>query len=468
MVDTKKIKSIKEQILEKIKPSKEEQAKLTEFLRELLTVAKLKSGKDAVVCGSIGKGDWHSGNHDIDLFILFPKKTKREDLESDGLLYGKQIASELKGEAVMKFAEHPYIKAEVQDYDIDIVPAYRIKVGEKIISAVDRSPLHLNYILSKFNNKLRDETRLLKQFMRGIGVYGSDVKTEGFSGYACELLILNYESFEKVLKAASKWNAIQCIQLKGKVNKKRLTKKFPDEPLIIVDPVDKNRNVTSIVSPENFMYFIKKSKDFLEEPDASYFEESDLEQMNSIQLEALKNRQSKFFALQIERPRDILDDTLYPQLRRAMRRIVSVLKDNEFVVMRSMLSEETESRIYMIFEMEVWSLPAIKKMEGPFIEAKKNVKDFLKKYKDEKKLVPYVEGKVWHVDKPRESRDAIEAAREFLSQEIEELTKQGIPKKIAEPMFQAKLLEHDEFWSILKQNKTISDLIRRKYFESSA
>ena len=467
MVNTKKIKSIKDQILEKIKPSEEEQAKLTKFLRELITTAKLKSGKDAVVCGSIGKGVWHAGNHDIDLFILFPKSTKRDVLEDDGLLYGKQITAEMKGEAVMKFAEHPYIKAVIQDYDIDIVPAYRIKIGEKIISAVDRSPLHLQYILNKFNDKLRDETRLLKQFMRGIGVYGSDVKTEGFSGYACELLVLNYGSFEKVLKAAVKWNPIQVLQLKGKPNKKRLTKKFP-EPLIIVDPVDKNRNVTSIVSPEKLIYFIKKAKTFLEQPDASYFEESTPIPMNSEQIETVKQRKTKFFALQIEKAKDIVDDTLYPQLRRAMRRIVSVLKDNEFIVMNTFLSEETEGRIYMIFEMEIWSLPSIKKMMGPFIEANKNVKDFLAKYPPEKGFVPYVEGKIWYVDKIRESLDAVEAIRDFLSQEIEELNKQGIPKKIAESMFQARLLEHDDFWSVLKQNKAISDLLRRKYFESMA
>ncbi|MAH42407.1 CCA tRNA nucleotidyltransferase [archaeon] len=467
VTEAKKIKLVKQQILEKISPSKEEEAKLKKFLRELLTVSKLKSGKDAVVCGSIGKGDWHAGNHDIDLFILFPKSTKRDVLEDDGLLYGKQIAAEMKGEAVMKFAEHPYIKAVIQDYDVDIVPAYRIKVGEKIISAVDRSPLHLQYILKKFNDKLRDETRLLKQFMRGIGVYGSDVKTEGFSGYACELLVLNYGSFEKVLKAAVKWNPIQVLQLKGKPNKKRLLKKFP-EPLIIIDPVDKNRNVTSIVSPERMIYFIKKSKNFLEQPDANYFEEAEPVTMDNEQMKTVKLRKTKFFSLQIERNRDIVDDTLYPQLRRAMRRIASVLKDNEFIVMNTLLSEETEGRIYMIFEMEVWELPAIKKMMGPFIEAKKNVKDFLAKYPPEKGFVPYIEGKIWHVDKIRENRDAVEAVRDFLTQDIEELNKQGIPKKIAESMFQARLLEHDDFWTILKENKTLSDLVRRKFFESMA
>ena len=164
----------------------------------------------------------------------------------------------------------------------------------------------------------------------------------------------------------------------------------------------------------------------------------------------------------------MLDDTLYPQLHRAMRRIASVLKDAEFVVMRSMLSEAIESRIYMVLEMEVWSLPSVKKMEGPYIEAKKNVKDFLKKYKEEKKLIPYVEGKVWHVDKPRENRDAIECVRSFLSQELSELAAQGIPKKIADVMFRAKLLEHDDFWSVLRSNAGLSDLLRQKYFESAA
>lgn len=463
--DTAKIARIKKEALAQVKPSAEEESKLRKFLRDLLTVAKVRSVKDVVICGSIGKGDWHSGNHDIDLFILFPKKTKREQLEDDGLLYGKQIAKEMHGTAVMKFAEHPYIKATIEGYDIDIVPAYKIKPGEKIISAVDRSPLHLQYIMKHFDEKLRDETRLLKQFMRAISVYGSDVKTEGFSGYSCELLVLKYGSFENVLKAAAKWHAQQVVVLKGKTGK-NILKQFQDQPLIIIDPVDKDRNVTTIVSPENFIYFIKKANDFLKEPSISYFTEQPLQPLTEQQTYSLQERKTKFFALEIDRPKDALDDTLYPQLRRTMRRLNSLLKENEFIVIRNYLSEEFAGRIYMVYELEVWELPAIKKMTGPFIESKKNVNDFLSKYSPGKGFVPYVEGRIWFVDRKRDCREAAMCIRSFIGQEITELEKQGIPRNVVDIMFKARILEHEKFWNLIKENESLSSFLRKKYFES--
>ena len=44
------------------------------------------------------------------------------------------------------------------------------------------------------------EVRLLKRFMKMVGTYGSEFKVGGFSGYLCELMIIRYGSFLKVLK----------------------------------------------------------------------------------------------------------------------------------------------------------------------------------------------------------------------------------------------------------------------------
>ncbi|MBS7613865.1 hypothetical protein KEJ48_06465, partial [Candidatus Bathyarchaeota archaeon] len=42
------------------------------------------------------------------------------------------------------------------------------------------------------------------KFAKGIGVYGADIKTGGFSGYLCELLIVSYGDFIKTVESASK------------------------------------------------------------------------------------------------------------------------------------------------------------------------------------------------------------------------------------------------------------------------
>ncbi|MFH1420713.1 MAG: CCA tRNA nucleotidyltransferase [Candidatus Aenigmatarchaeota archaeon] len=458
------MKQIKELVLAKIRPPKEEETKLNNFLRDLITTAKIISGLDVVVCGSTGKGDWLSGDHDIDLFIMFPKNTSREKLEDLGLLYGKQVAKDMHGEAHTEFAEHPYTCVKINEYDIDIVPCYRIKPGEKIKSAVDRSPLHLHYIINKFDDKLRDETRLLKQFMKGIGVYGSDVKTEGFSGYICELLISQYGSFESVLKAAAKWQAPQIIVLKGKPSKVRLVKKFDGKPLIFIDPVDKERNVAAVISVEKFFEFVKKSRDFINDPSPEYFFKQQPRVLSAEQERSLKERQTKFIAIVSEKP-DIIDDIAYPQFRRAQKRLLSLLRENEFVVLRSYVAGlENEKKMAIIIELEVWSLPKIKKMPGPYVWSSRHVKEFLKKY-SVPDFGPYIEGKAWVVDKKRSFPDVSHLLKDFLSQMPEELVKHGIPEQISSSMFKASFLEHDEFWSLVRSNQEFSDFLRIKYFE---
>ena len=91
-------------VLSKIKPSAKEEAKVKKFVSDVLRVAKTVSGLDVVVVGSIGKYTWLSGDHDVDVFIVFPKSAAREELEHKGLEYGRKIVEHLKGKSRVKYA----------------------------------------------------------------------------------------------------------------------------------------------------------------------------------------------------------------------------------------------------------------------------------------------------------------------------------------------------------------------------
>ncbi len=75
--------------------------------------------------------------------------------------------------------------------------------------------------------------------MRGCGVYGSELKTQGFSGYLTELLIIHYGSFENTVKEACFWKPGEKIDLM------QHSKIKYDEPLVMVDPTDPKRNVAA-------------------------------------------------------------------------------------------------------------------------------------------------------------------------------------------------------------------------------
>jgi tRNA nucleotidyltransferase (CCA-adding enzyme) len=450
------MQQILDTVLKRIKPSSREEDSVRKFVSDVMRVAKTVSGLDCVVVGSIGKFTWLSNDHDIDVFMLFPKETPREELEKKGLEYGKKIVENLKGKAKVKYAEHPYTHAIIKGFDVDIVPCYRIQKGEHIQSAVDRSPLHLSYALDHLTPRMADEVRLLKQFCKAQDVYGSDEKHQGFSGYICELLIIYYQSFEAVVKAAAEWKAPQVVDVFGFTDRT----KFPEQPLIIIDPVDKNRNAAAVVNAENFVRFVSACRQFAEKPSANFFNFKPVQPMTSKQIKYLMNRGTRFFALAMSSP-DVVEDVLYPQLRKARKRIENLLHHNEFPVLRS-YEFVGNKKAFIIFEIEAPVLPPVKAMEGPPITSKPHTEEFLAKYRG--KAFLYLSGSRWMAEVKRGSRTPAELMEKFLRKEKPALVAEGVPTYIADVISKCSITEQERFFSYVKTDKNLSDFLRQKYF----
>ncbi|BAK54422.1 CCA tRNA nucleotidyltransferase [Sulfurisphaera tokodaii] len=251
--------TIEEEVLKRIKPSKEDEEKLRE--RAQIILDRLK-GYNAEIEGSFRKGTWLKGDTDIDIFVFFPKSVGKEYLREKAL---KELIERFRDlNYKIAYAEHPYLIVYVDDVEIDVVPALSIESGEEAITAADRTPFHTKYVISHLDEKGRDEVRLLKRFLKGIGVYGAEIKVKGFSGYVTELLIIYYGSFKEVLRNASKFRPPVRIELV------RPKKEF-DSPLIVPDPVDPKRNASSAVSLKSLATFALASKIYLEKPSMEFF-----------------------------------------------------------------------------------------------------------------------------------------------------------------------------------------------------
>ena len=87
-----------------------------------------------------------------------------------------EIARIVAPEHEEKYAEHAYVHARVNGFDVDLVPCYLVEDASKLKSAVDRTPFHTKYVASKIVG-LEGDVLLLKQFLKGIGVYGSELKS---------------------------------------------------------------------------------------------------------------------------------------------------------------------------------------------------------------------------------------------------------------------------------------------------
>src|SRR3989304_9944556 len=202
------INSIRRSVLSRIKPTDQEKQNLQSLAQSIISRINAlgrKEGLDisARLVGSSARSTWLSGEHDLDIFIMFPPDASREYLEEKGLYIARKIAEEAES-CEERYAEHPYINAVFDGFEGDLVPAFGVASAADIRSAVDRTPFHNSFVLSRISGH-EDEVLLFKQFLRGCGVYGSELKTHGFSGYLVELLIINYGSFPESLWGACGW-----------------------------------------------------------------------------------------------------------------------------------------------------------------------------------------------------------------------------------------------------------------------
>jgi len=401
-----------ESILERVTPTRKERSEemaLVERVFKLLNAYPVKP----ILVGSLAKDTDLANNKDIDIFIQFPQDVPRADLEKQALKIGKEIFNKLGVEHEIDYAEHPYVKGSYEGNNIEIVPCYE---GAKIMSAVDRTPHHTQYVSSKIkDSNLNSEIRLLKQFMRGIGVYGAEAKVEGFSGYLVELLVIRYGSFNKVLEAARSWNIPEVIDLEGLWDDPQaLPKFFTEAELIVVDPVDKSRNVAAAVSSECLSKLIVKSDEYIHRPSEEFFFPKSKPMRTKEQLaSAMVARKSKFMAVVFKHEK-INANTLYSQMRKTAKHLVSEIEGMEFTVFKNSIWTNEKGISVLLLEFEVWTLPNMVHHLGPPVtQDASNQEKFNQKYALDK---PYVKDGRWVVDTKRRFTEAKDALKEIVSE----------------------------------------------------
>ena len=436
-------------VLKKITPSEEESKKIHNVIQNVLEQTKntiKPHGLSVVLAGSFTRNTWLAHKKEFDLFIQFPEDTTREKLEKLGLEVGKKIAESLKGSYLIAYAEHPYVRSKISGYDVDIVPCYKVASAEKIKSAVDRTPFHNEYLSKNLKKTQSAEVRLLKQLCKTNGLYGSDLKTQGFSGYLCELLTIEYGNFKNLVVSASKWLPGQVfIDLCKKYSGDK--KEFSGQPLVIIDPVDPKRNVAAALSPSRFMKFIDVCKELVSKPSPSLFYRK--ESVNKSKLGSnLKKRETLFVGIKFKRPLEdgtksqpIVDDIIYPQLRKTAKRIVDILQEYEFVCNDNWIWCSQEECVILV-ELSVWKLPSLRKIIGPPIFAVKHSEEFLKKYRTGRL---WVEADRWCAETKRQFIHAENKIKNLLSETSNNLKSKGIASHMADSLAKGfKLLSTKE------------------------
>jgi tRNA nucleotidyltransferase (CCA-adding enzyme) len=419
--------------------------------------AKLQA--DVRVEGSVAKDTWIPEYVDIDIFMLVSPQLTKDDLGKICLPVARQA---LRGNRIVeRFAEHPYVEAFIsngKELRVNVVPCYDVKRGNWL-SATDRTPFHTQYIRQHLNPARRGDVRLLKAFLRSIGTYGADIKTGGFSGMLVETLVLDNDGFSNVLRNFAEWNTNRYSDVERYYENRsgEIRKIFP-EPLVVIDPVDKGRNLGAAVRADQLWNFVAASRHFLMKPTTKFFTEPAIPPLPKGEYERLtKSRGSDLLCVSFGRIDGVVD-VLWSQLFRTQRALTRFLEQNDFEIIKSAAWSNEEKINIIIFELESNQIPGSKKHLGPPVNRTQESASFLTKHRRNSKTVsgPWIENQRWVVQKRREHKKA----EQLLKIALKQGSRVGMGSLFIHAGRQGKVLNAKTIAPIIVSNSEFSKFIR--------
>jgi tRNA nucleotidyltransferase (CCA-adding enzyme) len=456
-----KVEQVCASVLKRVTPKNKERAKMEALAKRLekkVASASEELGVKAEVRveGSVAKDTWISKEPDIDVFMRVPTAIPRKSLGDVSLKIARRATE--GSQHIERFAEHPYLEAIVDDVRVNIVPCYEVRQGEWL-SATDRTPFHTDYVKEHLTEQMRGEVRLLKRFMKGVGVYGAEIKVGGFSGYLCELLVLHFESFIDVLNAFAHYKG-RVVDIEGHYREREdeLALLFP-EPLLVIDPVDKGRNVASAVQPQKLFTFIAAARGFLEKPETNFFYPLKTKALTAKKLEhRLETRGSTTVFVTFGKV-NAVPDILWGQLYKSQRSLCNLVRQNDFKILRDFAWSDEKALNMFVLELEQRFLSPVKKHLGPPLKKEPECERFLQKHLKASRTVsgPYIDGERWVVELRRKYTDVVDLLGERL---MDGGRNTGVAEKISHVLRKGfKIFVNGEILEIYKKNSDFAKVL---------
>ena len=444
--------AVLEQVAKKVVPTALEQRKMSRLsveLREEIETTLGKAGIEGTVSeqGSFARGTWLREEADLDIFTKFSPNMERGEWEERVLPVLRKGLDRFK--VTQRYAEHPFLEFYVDRIRVNIVPCYDVKIGQWK-SATDRTPYHTEYMKGRLTERLRLQARLLKKFVKGIGAYGAEIRIGGFSGMLIDSLTLHYGSLLETLTQASKWapGVLLEVERSADTSPKANESKF-DSDLVVIDPVDPNRNLAAALRPLRLWNFVAAGREFLRQPGLWYFFPPKFMAKTKVQFGKRVDKLGWELIVVSFRHRTLVMDVLWGQLMKLARSFVDMMVREDFHTRRSEVwtDEKTESAI--LVETDVATLPPIKTHQGPPVWKETDSRSFLDRHTSARDTIrgPRVEGDRWLVEKKRQVISAGDLLKRSVRDKMYGLS---LPKQLEEAFPRtARVLKGREALSLL-------------------
>lgn len=360
---------LRDEILKKIKPSSAEEKKMLSIASAVMDKIRIENAVP-VLGGSFAKGTWLKGNHDLDVYVKFSK-----------LKYSGKNISKILEQALKKsfksyellHGSRDYFQVSVKGRIVEIVPIIEIRHADEAENITDVSPLHVEWV--SHHKLLLDDMRLAKAFFKANRIYGSESYIRGFSGYVLEILTVYYSGFEELMQNIAKWDISKRVVIdiegyhKGKPIIAGLNKAKLYSPLILIDPVQEDRNAAAGLSWDVYGKAIELAKAYVKKPSKKFFEKEIMTKA-LLKKKAGKNNGIIMEAVPLEGKKDVVG----AKLMKCYEFLKEKLLENEFKLIDS--GWEWEKNALFWFIVPKGKLSAEMKHYGPPVTETERLENF--------------------------------------------------------------------------------------------
>src|SRR5712664_2294581 len=212
--------------------------------------------------------------------------------------------------------------------------------------------------------EMRLEARLLKRFMKGIRSYGAEIRVGGFSGMLVETLILHHQSFLETLTQASRWKPVIFLDLEKPTTSQDSRPKDLGSPLVVIDPVDPNRNLAAAVRDDKLWGFVAASRELQRNPGTWYFFPPKPTPRTKAQFAKLLEHQSRdIVAISLGHSR-MVPDVLWGQLLKMEKALTELMIRQDFHPIKSTVWSDEGRSSAILVEMDTSTLPGVQLRQG--------------------------------------------------------------------------------------------------------
>jgi len=328
----------------------------------------------SVLGGSAAKGTMIRGDFDCDVFVRFDPS------------YDSQMISDII-EPVLKIfkgvsrlhGSRDYFQFIKDDIVFEIVPVLK-STPEDALNVTDISPLHVDWVKKKISGTdLSNQIILMKLFCRSQGVYGAESYIKGFSGHVIDILTIHYGGFEKLLKASLRWKEKPVIDTQKHYSNKleammTLNSSKTQSAIIVIDPIQRARNASAVLSLEKLELFKKSAKAYLNSPDKSFFVKKEI----TVEDIRKKRKRGRLIILEAQ-PKKGKQDIIGSKLLKSFVYIKDNIIRSGFRLYEADWSWGKEAYFWFMVKDEILSKTRTHK--GPPLKMTERVKAFKSKHK---------------------------------------------------------------------------------------